>query len=137
MLLTKPVLERAGRLLAVEIDPYLAERLCGRPCTAEPLWSLRLAPHWHLEIVDRLRRTDFEPPGVDSVLLWICGISRNRAGFPATAPSRATVDLFQALLLVHRVAMVRPDDERDHDGDVDEHSKRCDIDIHEWPLRRT
>ena len=135
--LTKPLLKRTRQLRAVEIDPYLAEklraslgdqtevvaadflrlqlpdcsykvignipfsvtteivrklvdapnppedawlvvqrepawRLCGRPYTPETLWSLRLKPQWHIEIIDRLQRNDFDPPPkVDSVLLWM------------------------------------------------------------------
>ncbi len=133
--LTKPVLKRAGRLIAVELDRYLVEklrqrfgddadviesdfldfalpsedysvignipysksteiirkiseasyppldawlvvqrelasRMCGLPFSNESLWSLRLKPLWHLEIVDRLRKTEFDPPpSVDSVFL--------------------------------------------------------------------
>ena len=59
-------------------DAYLivqreaAERFAGYPYTAETLQSLRLKPWWHVEILRRLRRTDFEPPPrVDSVLLWL------------------------------------------------------------------
>jgi 23S rRNA (adenine-N6)-dimethyltransferase len=48
-----------------------AQRFCGHPYVAESLWSLRLKPDWHVEIVDRLRRADFDPPpSVESVLLW-------------------------------------------------------------------
>ncbi|MEJ2132910.1 MAG: hypothetical protein P8Y95_15115, partial [Gammaproteobacteria bacterium] len=33
---------------------------------------LRLKPHWHLEVIDRLARTDFDPPPtVDSAFLWM------------------------------------------------------------------
>lgn len=54
------------------VQKELAHRLCGRPYTGESLASLRLKPCWHVEIVDRLRRTDFvPPPSVDSVLLWL------------------------------------------------------------------
>ena len=54
------------------VQRELAHRLCGRPSTNESLWSLRLKPHWHVEILERLKRTDFDPPpSVDSVLLWI------------------------------------------------------------------
>ena len=135
--LTEPLLRKAGRLLAIELDQYLAQKLsadfggqveilaadfltirlpedlykivgnvpysittqiirklveapnpptdgwlivqrelayrfCGRPYTSESLWSLRLKPYWHIEILDRLRRNDFDPPpSVDSVLLWL------------------------------------------------------------------
>lgn len=54
------------------VQKELAQRLCGRPYCPESLWSLKLKPCWHLEIVDRLRRTDFDPPPrIDSVLLWM------------------------------------------------------------------
>ncbi len=135
--LTRPIVKRAGRVIAVELDPYLAgklrhefadkativaadfltvalptevysvignvpfarstdvirklveaanpprdawlvvqrelaNRLCGRPFAQESLWSLRLKPYWHLEIVDRLKRTEFDPPpSVDSVFLQL------------------------------------------------------------------
>ena len=49
-----------------------AWRLCGRPYTQETLSSLRLKPRWHIEIVDHLRRSDFDPsPRVDCVFLWM------------------------------------------------------------------
>lgn len=54
------------------VQRELAERLCGRPYTNETLWSLRLKPGWHVEIVERIKRTDFEPaPRVESVLMWL------------------------------------------------------------------
>lgn len=47
-------------------------RFTGSPYVNETLWSLRLKPWWHVEIVDRLRRSDFDPPpSVDSVFLWM------------------------------------------------------------------
>lgn len=133
--LTKPLIQRAGRLIVVELDTYLAEklarnhgesaevvatdfldfelpktaysvignipyarstqiirklieepnpprdawlvvqrevanRMCGRPFGKETLWSLRLKPFWHLEVIDRLGRNEFDPPpSVDSVFL--------------------------------------------------------------------
>jgi len=49
-----------------------AHRFCGPPYVRESLWSLRLKPGWHVEIVDRLRRVHFDPPpSVESVLLWL------------------------------------------------------------------
>ncbi len=49
-----------------------AHRFCGPPYVGESLWSLRLKPWWHVEIVDRLRRVDFDPPpAVESVLIWL------------------------------------------------------------------
>ena len=140
--LTKPLIKRAGRLLAVELDRHLAQKLhqqlgnqakivsadfldfalpveaysvignipyaittgiirkltearsppsdawlivqrelahrfCGSPFAAETLWSLRLKPNWHLEIVRGLKRTDFDPPpSVESVLLRISSRGR-------------------------------------------------------------
>ncbi len=47
-------------------------RFTGSPYVNETLWSLRLKPWWHVEIVDRLRRSDFDPPpSVESVFLWM------------------------------------------------------------------
>jgi len=47
-------------------------RFAGSPYAGETLWSLRLKPWWHVEILERLRRTDFDPPpSVESVLLWL------------------------------------------------------------------
>jgi 23S rRNA (adenine-N6)-dimethyltransferase len=49
-----------------------AERICGHPFAAESRTSLLLKPWWHIEIMRRLRRSDFDPkPGVDSVMLWL------------------------------------------------------------------
>ncbi len=49
-----------------------AHRFCGAPYVRESLASLRLKPWWHVEISDRLRRVDFDPPpSVESVLLWL------------------------------------------------------------------
>ncbi len=59
-------------------DAYLilqrepAERLAGRPYQPESVQSLLLKPRWHVEVAERLRRTDFDPPpSVDCVLLWM------------------------------------------------------------------
>ena len=60
------------------VQRELAQRLCGRPYTNETLWSLRLKPRWHVEILDRLKRTDFDPPpSVDSVVLWLSNRGRS------------------------------------------------------------
>ena len=54
------------------IQQEAAERFAGYPYAAESLQSLRLKPWWHVEILRRLRRTDFDPPPqVDSVVLWL------------------------------------------------------------------
>lgn len=54
-----------------------AYRFIGAPYRHETLWSLRLKPFWQLEVIDRLRRTDFDPPpAVDSVMLWLARRSR-------------------------------------------------------------
>lgn len=47
-------------------------RFAGSPYARETLWSLRLKPWWHVEILEQLRNTDFDPPpSVESVLLWL------------------------------------------------------------------
>ena len=54
------------------VQRELAWRLCGRPYTSEGLWSLRLKPYWHIEILDRLAPADFDPPPtVVSAFLWM------------------------------------------------------------------
>jgi 23S rRNA (adenine-N6)-dimethyltransferase len=64
-----------------------AHRFCGPPYLRESLWSLRLKPGWHVEIVDRLRRVDFDPPpSVESVLLWL-----HRRDRPLLAETEARV----------------------------------------------
>ena len=58
--------------LHVIVQREAAERYAGRPCAPETRTSLKMKPFWHVEIVRRLRRTDFEPPpSVDSVLMWM------------------------------------------------------------------
>ena len=48
----------------------VAFRMCGRPYTRENLWSLRLKPKWHLEVVRHLKKQEFDPPpSVESVFL--------------------------------------------------------------------
>ena len=155
--LTKPLLRRTQHVCAVEIDPYLAQklssrfshldvrsadfrrlrlpvhpykvignipfaittdivrklvhaprtpedawlvmqrepawRLCGRPYGPETLWSLRLKPDWHVEIVDRLRPQDFEPPPrVHSALLWLCRKGRSLLTAQESAVYHALLD---------------------------------------------
>ena len=54
------------------VQKELANRLCGPPYAKESLWSLRLKPFWHLEIVSRLNKNEFDPPpAVDSVFLLL------------------------------------------------------------------
>ena len=49
-----------------------AEKFAGAPYVAESLFSLLLKPWWHVEILRRLRQTDFTPPPkVHSVLIWM------------------------------------------------------------------
>ncbi len=56
--------------LVMQREP--AWRLCGNPYTPESRLSLRLKPKWHIEIIDRLQPSDFDPPPkVESVLLWM------------------------------------------------------------------
>ncbi len=54
------------------VQQELARRMCGPPYQGETLWSLRLKPFWHLEVISRLPKTSFNPPPqVDSALLWM------------------------------------------------------------------
>lgn len=49
-----------------------AERFAGEPYAHETLRSLMLKPWWHVEILRRLSRSDFDPPpSVDCVMLWL------------------------------------------------------------------
>jgi 23S rRNA (adenine-N6)-dimethyltransferase len=49
-----------------------AGKLAGSSWAPESLRSLTLKPRWHVEIVERFRRTDFEPPpAVDTVPLTL------------------------------------------------------------------
>ena len=75
------------------VQREVAHRFCGAPYVGESLWSLRLKPWWHVEIVDRLRRVDFEPPpSVESVLVWFS--HRDRALLDE-APGRLYLDLVE------------------------------------------
>ena len=70
-----------------------AQRFCGAPYVGESLWSLRLKPWWHVEIVDRLRRVDFDPPpSVESVLIWL---SRRERALLNDAEARAYLNLVE------------------------------------------
>ena len=74
------------------VQRELAYRFCGPPFTNESLWSLRLKPFWHLEIVDRLQRTDFDPPpSVESVYMHFARRTR-----PLITPEQA--DAYARLL---------------------------------------
>ncbi|MEM7018057.1 MAG: rRNA adenine dimethyltransferase family protein [Pseudomonadota bacterium] len=56
----------------VIVQREAAQRFCGAPYTRENIWSLKLKPRWHVEIVDRLSRFEFDPPpAVESALLWL------------------------------------------------------------------
>ncbi len=49
-----------------------AGRFAGRPAGVETRQSLLLKPLWHVEVVRRLARTDFDPPpSVDSAVMWM------------------------------------------------------------------
>jgi 16S rRNA A1518/A1519 N6-dimethyltransferase RsmA/KsgA/DIM1 with predicted DNA glycosylase/AP lyase activity len=68
-----------------------AAKFAGRPWGPETLASLELKPWWHVEILQPLRRTDFEPPpSVDCAYLWL---ARRR---PALLPEGDTA--YQAFL---------------------------------------
>ena len=54
------------------VQSELGKRMAGLPYSKESLWSLRLKPHWHMELPDRLAPEEFSPPpSVDSVLLHL------------------------------------------------------------------
>jgi 23S rRNA (adenine-N6)-dimethyltransferase len=54
-----------------------AEHFTGRPHAPESLSSLQLKPWWQVEVLRRLRRTDFDPPPqVDSAVLWLARRTR-------------------------------------------------------------
>ena len=64
-------------------DAYLVvqreagQRFAGAPFGPESLTSLLLKPWWQIEIVRRLKRTDFDPPPrVDSIVLWLARRTR-------------------------------------------------------------
>ena len=68
-LLDAPVAPREAHLI-VQLEA--AERFAGRPYTSESAASLMIKPWWHVEIVRRLKHTDFAPqPSVDPVVLWL------------------------------------------------------------------
>ena len=80
---TAAIIRRLVNAPTPPLDTYLvvqreaAERFAGSPCAPESLSSLRLKPWWQVEIVRRLRRTDFDPPpDVDSVVLWLARRTR-------------------------------------------------------------
>jgi len=67
------------------VQQELAMRLCGVPFERESLASLRLKPFWHLELVDRIKRVEFDPPpSVDAALLRI-----SQRGRPIITPHEA------------------------------------------------
>ena len=60
------------------LQKELAYRFCGAPYQSESLWSLRLKPSFHIEVIDRLDRKDFHPiPSVDSVFVRISKRTRS------------------------------------------------------------
>ncbi|MCP5179984.1 MAG: rRNA adenine N(6)-methyltransferase family protein [Pseudomonadales bacterium] len=84
--------ERAPRDIYVVLQREHAHRLCGLPYVRESLWSLRLKPRWHVEILDRLTRQEFSPPpAVESVFLHLG--HRERSLIPAR-----DLPLFQQLV---------------------------------------
>ncbi len=95
---TAEIVRRLVRESRPPEDAYLvvqreaAERFAGRPFASETLASLLLKPWWQVEIVRRLRRTDFDPPpSVDSVVLWLARRTR-----PLVEPSSA--DTYRAFV---------------------------------------
>ncbi|MCH7734848.1 MAG: 23S ribosomal RNA methyltransferase Erm [Chloroflexi bacterium] len=60
-----------------------AGRFAGHPAGVETRQSLLLKPWWHVEVIRRLARTDFDPPpSVDSAVLWMA-----RRGTPLVSPA--------------------------------------------------
>ncbi len=69
-----------------------AGRFAGHPAGVETRQSLLLKPRWHVEVIRRLARTDFDPPpSVDSAVLWMA-----RRGTPLI--SRSEERLYQRLV---------------------------------------
>ena len=74
--LSSDIVRHIATLSPLPTDAFLivqrefAYRLCGRPFGRETRLSLQLKPHWHIELIDSLRRVDFDPPPrVDSVFV--------------------------------------------------------------------
>lgn len=75
------------------VQRELAHRFCGVLYGHETRWSLRLKPFWHVEIVDRLQRTDFvPPPSLDAAVLWLSHRARPLLGDPAWRTYLAILD---------------------------------------------
>lgn len=77
-------------ILILQIEA--AGRFAGHPAGVETRQSLLLKPWWHVEVVRRLDRTDFDPPpSVDSAVMWMV-----RLGTPLI--SRSEERLYQRLV---------------------------------------
>lgn len=64
--------QSAARDAHLILQREAAMKFAGRPWGAETLASLELKPWWHVEILQPLRRTDFDPPpSVDCAYLWL------------------------------------------------------------------
>ena len=97
---TAAIVRRVVDATAPPEDAYLvvqreaAERFAGGPYAPETLSSLLLKPWWQVEIVRRLRRTDFDPPpSVDSVVLWLARRTRPLVDRPQAAAYRSFVSV--------------------------------------------
>lgn len=56
----------------VVVQLEAARRFAGAPWGKESLWSLRLKPRWHIEIIDQVRPAEFDPPPrVESAMMWL------------------------------------------------------------------
>lgn len=65
-------LERPPSEAILVLQSEAAGRFAGHPAGVETRQSLLLKPWWHVEVVRRLARTDFDPPpSVDSAVLWM------------------------------------------------------------------
>ena len=97
---TAEIVRRLVTAASPPVDAYLivqreaAERFTGAPYAAETLPSLLVKPWWQVEIVRRLRRTDFAPPPrVVPVLLWLARRTRPLISESQTAPYRQFITL--------------------------------------------
>ncbi len=75
---TAAIVRRLVNAQRPPVDAYLvlqreaAKKFAGFPWAPESTSSLLLKPCWHIEIVRRFQRSDFQPaPAVDTVLLWL------------------------------------------------------------------
>ena len=77
----------------VIVQREAAERFAGTPFAPETQISLHLKPWWQVEIVRRLRRSDFAPPPtVGTVVLWLARRTRPLVDDSAADQYRAFIE---------------------------------------------